>query len=165
MRRLDPIFDTVESFFTDHLKLTLGCTQCTLSSYRDTLRLLFEYASKKRRVSIDRLRMCDFDADLVLEFLEYLESERHNKISTRNCRLAAVRSFFAYALERNPEYAGHLARIVALKPKRHSQTPARYLDPSAIQVLLRTPDHATQQGRRDFALILFMFNTGARSAK
>lgn len=162
MKPLDPIFDAVESFFTDYLKLTRGCSQCTLASYRDTLRLLFEYVSQHRKITIDRLCLSDFNVDLILAFLGYLESERHNSVSTRNCRLAALRSFFAHVLRRHPEHAGCLARILALRPKRHSSAPPRYLDPPAVQSLLRNPDRDTPRGRRDYALILFLFNTGAR---
>jgi len=162
MKPLDPIFDAVESFFTDYLKLTRGCSQCTLASYRDTLCLLFEYVSQLRKTTIDRLCLSDFDVDLILSFLEHLQTDRHNSVSTRNCRLAALRSFFAHVLRRHPEHAGRLARIIALRPKRHSPAPPRYLDPSAVQSLLRSPDPRTPAGRRDYALILFLFNTGAR---
>jgi site-specific recombinase XerD len=162
MKSPDPLFDAVEAFFVDHLQLARGCSQCTLKSYRDTLRLLFEYAARVRSVSADRLRIVDFDADLILAFLNHLEEGRHNRISTRNCRLAALRSFFVHLLRRHPEHAGRLARIIALPPKRHPPAPPRYLDPSDVQLLLRHPDRDTPAGRRDYALILFLYNTGAR---
>lgn len=162
MKYADPLYDTVQSFLKDHLKLTLGCSQRTLESYRDTLRLLFDYASVELKVKTDQLCLSNFDEDLILNFLRYLERERHNSVSTRNCRLAALHSFFAYALKHNLEYAGQLGRIVAMKAKRHSLDPPRYLDASVIQLLLRDPDRKTQLGRRDYALILFIFNTGAR---
>jgi site-specific recombinase XerD len=162
MKSPDPLFDAVESFFVDHLKLARGCSPCTLRSYRDTLRLLLEYAGRVRKLSADRLRIVDFDADLILAFLNYLEEGRHNRISTRNCRLAAVRSFFLHLLRRHPEHAGRLTRIVALPPKRHPPAPPRYLDPHDVQLLLRHPDRDTPAGRRDYALILFLYNTGAR---
>jgi len=162
MKPLNPIFDAVESFFVDHLKLARGASASTLRSYRDTLRLLFEYVSRVRNVSIDRLRLADFDADLIVAFLNDLESARHNRVSTRNCRLAALHSFFAHVLRRHPDHAGRLARIIALPPKRHPPAPPRYLDPPAVQLLLRNPDRRTAAGRRDYALILFLYNTGAR---
>jgi site-specific recombinase XerD len=162
MKKLDPIFDLVESFFVDHLKLARGCSPCTLKSYRDTLRLLLEYACKRLGRSIDHLRLADFDVDLVQTFLNHLESVRHNRVSTRNCRLVAVRSFFAHVLRRHPEHAGRLARILALQTKRYPSAPPRYLEAPAVQALLRHPDRQTLVGRRDYALILFLFNTGAR---
>ena len=162
MKSPDLLFDTIEAFFVDHLKLARGCSPCTLRSYRDTLRLLFEYTGHARSRSADRLRIVDFDADLILAFLNHLEKDRHNRISTRNCRLAAVRSFFLYLLRRHPEHAGRLSRIIALPPKRHPPAPPRYLDPPDVQLLLRQPDRDTPAGRRDYALILFLYNTGAR---
>ncbi len=122
MKLPDPLFDAVETFFVDHLKLARGCSPCTLRSYRDTLRLLFEYAGRVRSLSVDRLRIVDFDADLIFGFLNHLEGDRHNRVSTRNCRRAALRSFFAHVLRRHPEHAGRLARIIATtgpnKPRR-----------------------------------------------
>ncbi len=162
MKRTDPIFDAVQSFFNDYLHRTRGCSRRTLESYRDTLRLFFEYAASARGVPVDRLHLVDLDADLILAFLDYLEGTRHNRVSTRNCRLAALHSFFAHVLRRNPDEAGRLARIIALPSKRHSPAPPRYLDPPVVQSFLRKPDRQTPSGRRDFALLLFLYNTGAR---
>jgi site-specific recombinase XerD len=162
MKSPDPLFDAVEAFFVDYLKLARGCSPCTLRSYRDTLRLLFEYAGRVRSLSVDRLRIVDFDADLIFAFLNHLEEDRHNRVSTRNCRRAALRSFFAHVLRRHPEHAGQLARIIAIPTKRHPPAPPRFLDPTDVQLLLRQPDRTTLVGRRDYALILFLYNTGAR---
>ena len=158
----DPLFPAVESFFVDHLRRTCGASPRTLASYRESLRLFFQYVEKTRAVHIDQLRLADLDAELVVDFLEHLEHDRHNSVATRNNRLAALRSFFAHALRRCPEHAGRLARIVALPAKRHVLPPPRYLDPPAIQALLRALDRQTVAGRRDYALLLFLFNTGAR---
>jgi site-specific recombinase XerD len=162
MKRSDPVFYAVQSFFTDYLQRTRGCSQRTLESYRDTLRLFFDYTAGALGITVDRLRLTDFDSDLLLAFLEHLEGVRHNRISTRNCRLAALHSFFAHALRLHPEHSGQLARILALPSKRHLPAPPRYLDPPVIQTLLRHPDRQTSSGRRDFALLLFLYNTGAR---
>jgi site-specific recombinase XerD len=158
----DPLFAAVESFFVDYMKLLRGASQRTLASYRDALRLLFEYASQVKKVPIDRLRLTDFDADLVAAFLQHLERDRHNRVSTRNCRLAALHSFFSHVLRRQSEEAGRLARILALPRKRHPLAPPRHLDPPVVQELLRAPNRQTPSGRRDYALILFLYNTGAR---
>jgi site-specific recombinase XerD len=162
MKSSDFLFDAVESFFVDYLKLARGSSSCTLKSYRDTLRLLFEYASRARNVPVDRLRLVDFDAELILAFLNNLESVRGNQVSTRNCRLSALRRFFKYVQRRHPEHAGRMARIIVLPPKRHPPAPPCYLDPPAVQSLLCSPDRHTSVGRRDYALILFLYNTGAR---
>lgn len=162
MKSPDPLFDAIESFFVDHLKLARGSSSCTLKSYRDTLRLLLEYAGRVRNVPIDRLRLIDFDAELILKFLNDLESVRHNRVSTRNCRLSALHSFFKHVQRRLPEHAGRVARIIALPAKRCPPAPPRYLDPPAVQLLLASPDRHTSAGRRDYALILFLYNTGAR---
>ena len=162
MKAVDPIFDAVQSFFIDYLQRMRGCTHCTLASYRDTLRLFLEYAAQAKKIPVDRLRLADFEADLVLGFLGYLERTRHNSVATRNCRLAVLHSFFAHVLRSHPDHAGHLARILALPPKRYSAAPPRYLDPPVMQALLRHPNRQSLSGRRDYALLLFLYNTGAR---
>lgn len=162
MRPPDPIFDLIESFFVDYLQRTRGSSQCTLMSYRDSLRMFLEYAARTKNTTVERLHLADFDADVVLSFLEDLEHERHNSVSTRNCRLAALHSFFAHALRQHPDHAGRFARILALPPKRHPPAPARYLDPPVVQALLQKPDRQKPSGRRDYALLLFLYNTGAR---
>ncbi len=158
----DPLFPAVESFFVEHLRRTCGASPRTIASYRESLRLFFQYVEKTRAVQIDQLRLADLDAELVVDFLEHLELDRHNSVATRNNRLAALRSFVAHALRRCPEHAGRLARIAALPAKRHVLPPPRYLDSPAIQALLRALDRQTVAGRRDYALLLFLFNTGAR---
>ncbi len=162
MKPSSSLFDSVESFFGDYLQKARGCSHSTLASYRDTLRLFFDYTAAMKAAGVDRLQLDDFDHDIVLAFLEHLERRRHNQVSTRNCRLAALHSFFAHLLRRHPEYSGRFARILALPPKRHYPAPPRYLDPPVVQSLLHQPDRQTPQGRRDFALLLFLYNTGAR---
>ena len=162
MKTIDPLFDSVETFFVNYMKLLRGASQRTLANYRDALRLLFEYVSRVKNTSIDRLRLVDFDADLIAAFLQHLERDRHNQVSTRNCRLAALHSFFAHVLRRHPDQAARLSRILALPSKRHPPAPPRYLDPPVVQALLRAPSRETASGRRDYALILFLYNTGAR---
>jgi site-specific recombinase XerD len=162
MRKTDPLFHAVESFFVDHLKLLRGSSPTTLASYRDSLCLFFDYASRIRNITIDKLRLTDFDADLISRFLLHLERDRQNKVSTRNCRLAALHSFFSYVLRYHPEHAERLSRIIALPSKRYPPAPPRYLDPPAIQSLLRSPNRNTTAGGRDYALMLFLYNTGAR---
>jgi site-specific recombinase XerD len=161
-RTPDPLFTVVESFFSEHLQRIRGASPLTLASYRESLRLFFDYVEKARDIRIDHLRLADLDAELVVDFLEHLERDRHNSVATRNNRLAALHSFFAHALRHCPDHAGRMARIVALPSKRHVQPPPRYLEPLAVQALLRSLDRQTEAGRRDYALLLFLFNTGAR---
>jgi site-specific recombinase XerD len=120
MKNIDPLFESVETFFVDYMKLLRGASQRTLASYRDALRLLLEYASRVRNTSIDRLRLVDFDADLIAAFLQHLERDRHNQVSTRNCRLAALHSFFSHVLRRYPDQATRLSRILAPSIPRSS---------------------------------------------
>jgi site-specific recombinase XerD len=108
------------------------------------------------------LEIDDLDADLVLAFLESLERERGNCPRSRNARLAAIRSFFQHVAFRDPTAIGIAQRVRAIGPKRTVRRVVTFLHRPEIDALLRVPDRQTAQGRRDYALLLFLIRTGAR---
>ena len=156
------LFTTIESYFREHLQHARGTSPRTVSAYRDALRLFFTYAAEARAVTVDQLSLSDINAGAVEKFLDHLEHDRKNKIVTRNARLAALRGFCAYALRRCPDYAGQLFQVISIPAKLHPRMLPRSLDPAIVQSLLRVPNRRTEQGCRDYALLLFLYNTGAR---
>src|SRR5207302_6764366 len=90
------------------------------------------------------------------------EAHRRNRISTRNNRLAAIRSFFGFAAAEEPSIADHCKRICALPLKRAPVRPIPYLEQDEMRAILAAPDQSAASGRRDYALLLFLYNTGAR---
>ena len=98
----------------------------------------------------------------VLTFLEELERQRSNSIRTRNCRLIALRCFFKHALRHDPDHAEQYARILAVAAKKAPQPVCVYLEPEEMKILLSQPDQQSALGVRDYALLLFLYNTGAR---
>lgn len=158
----NPLFSLVESYFCDHLQKTRGASANTISTYRDAIALFLRYVSEHRKVPVGRLQLSDFNAPTVVAFLQHLESQRHNSTHTRNCRRIALRGFFEYAMRMDPTRAAHYARILALPSKRCAPTIPRHLEPHQMQHLLSQPDRLGADGRRDFALLLFLYNTGAR---
>jgi site-specific recombinase XerD len=98
----------------------------------------------------------------VLRFLDYLEQERGNAVRSRNIRLAAIRSFFRFVALRDPDSLGIVTRVLAIPVKREDQKLIGYLTRPEIQALLAAPDRSTWVGRRDHALLLTLYNTGAR---
>jgi integrase/recombinase XerD len=150
----------VESFFQQYLQRVRTASPHTVRAYRDTLTLFFTYLAEGR--SAADLSIEDLDADHVISFLCYLEEVRHNGRTTRNARLAALRSFFGHLLRNDPTRAGQFHRVLAIPSKRQRPPVASYLEPAEVRILLAQPNRHTAQGARDHALLLFLYNTGAR---
>jgi site-specific recombinase XerD len=98
----------------------------------------------------------------VLAFLQHIESTRSVSIGTRNCRLAAIRSFFRYVAEREPATSSQCAAILRIPTKKTSSRDVCYLDEEEVGAILRQPDRSTPEGQRDHALLSLLYNTGAR---
>lgn len=152
----------IQSFFTQHLQGHKRVSPQTLASYRDTVRLLLLYVKAQTGKEPCSLQVTDLDAPVILAFLDHLEQDRHNRISSRNVRLAAVRTFFRWLALRDPESVGIAARVLAIPVKRTEKKIVQGLSRAEVEALLATPDLTTWQGRRDHALLLTLYNTGAR---
>lgn len=153
---------TLRDFFTDYLTRLRGLSAHTIYSYRDSLTLLLRFMVSHRAKTVDTLDLADIDAADVSAFLDHLETGRSNAASTRNVRLAALHVFFRYAATTDPEQLGRSQRILAIPFKRAGQRSIEYLEHDELQAILRAVDHALPDGRRDYALLATLFNTGAR---
>ena len=134
----------------------------TIGSYRDAFCLLLRFAQQRLGKPPSRLDFSDIDAAFVGAFLDHLEHDRGNSVTTRNNRLAAVHSLFSYAALRCPEHAALIGRVLAIPPKRVDSTIVSFLTPAETDALLASPDRATFLGRRDHALLLVAVQTGLR---
>lgn len=152
----------LRGFFADHLPRIRGVSPHTVRSYRDAFILLLRFLSTRHKRPVVRLDFTDLQPDEVLAFLEHLEAERRNGTATRNARLAAVHAFARYAATTHPEHLELCQRLLATPFKRARQRVVEYLEAAEIRALLGAPDRATHDGRRDHALFLTLFNTGAR---
>ena len=154
---------TLEAFFTTRLIGQLGASPHTIAAYRDTWRLLLGYIATTTGTAAHAIDLSLLDADLIGRFLSHLQDERGNSIATRNARLAAVHSLFAYAALQHPEHAGSIARVLAIPAKRRQRrTDITYLTEPEVTALLHAPDRTTATGRRDLALIQVAVTTGLR---
>ncbi len=158
----DPLFCLVQSFFAEHLAKVRGASAHTIAAYRDALKLFLQYVAGQQDVTVERLRLDNLKAETVAAFLQHLERDRGNSVTTRNCRRIALRGFFQHALRHDPARAGQYAQVLALPAKRSAQAVPRYLEPYQMRLLLAQPDRSHVRGQRDYALLLFLFNTGAR---
>jgi integrase/recombinase XerD len=159
---MSPLAPILEGFFTDKLLRQRQASPHTIAAYRDTCRLLLDFAQHTTGIQPSRLDICDLDAPLIGTFLQHLQNERANTVATRNARLAAIHSLFRYAALRAPEHAAQISRVLAIPPKRCDRAIVCLLTAEEIDALLNAPDHATWLGRRDHALLLLACQTGLR---
>ncbi|WP_020496908.1 tyrosine-type recombinase/integrase [Sciscionella marina] len=159
MTALAPI---LQAFFTDKLLRQRRAGPNTVAAYRDTWRLLLQFAARATATPPSTLDLRQLDAGLITAFLTYLEAERSNGTATRNARLAAVRSLFRYAALHAPKHAADIARVLAIPPKRRDRPIVSYLTTDEIDALVAAPDRGTRLGRRDHALLVLACQTGLR---
>ena len=152
----------LQTFFTDRLIRQRNASPHTITSYRDTFRLLLDYAQQQKKRIPSNLKLDDLDAPFIVGFLTHLEKERGNSPRSRNARLSAIHSFFQYLAFEQPEYSDLIQRVLAIPSKRYDRTLVDFLTRPEVEVLLSIPDRGTWSGRRDHALIAFAIQTGLR---
>jgi site-specific recombinase XerD len=160
--REQSLLPLVQSYFNDHLRRVRGASPHTVRAYGHALRLFFLFLTAELRRPISALVLDDINADQVLAFLNHVEVTRGNQPATRNCRLAALRGFGEHLLRNDLSRAEQYRRILAIRAKRATQRAVEYLEPEHVRVLLDQPDRRSPAGMRDHALLLFLYNTGAR---
>lgn len=152
----------VHSFFVDHLITVKGLRPTSVRSYRDTVRLLLTFAAHDKGCRITRLTLEDLTFERVVSFLRHLEVERKNHVRTRNQRLAAIHTLFDYIATRSPEMLKECQRVAAIPLKRSAPAETRFLERDEVHGLLRRLPDVGRLALRDHALLLFLYNTGAR---
>ena len=155
----------LRGFFEDYLSAQRDVSANTIFAYRDSIKLLLRFAARSTGRQVVRLRLADLGADIVLAFLEHLETERKNCVATRNCRLVAVHRFFAYVADTDPRYAELCRRVLDIPVKKTVSNTMTYLDRDEMKALLTVPTPSHRLGLRDIALLTFLYNTGARASE
>lgn len=152
----------LHSFFHEWLVEQRGASHRTVLAYRDTWRLFLRFVAARLKRTVAALRTEDFTESELLAFLEYIERERHGSTATRNCRLAAIRSFFLFIADREPRAAKLCAEVLRVPFKRAPKKAMCYLESAEVAAILSQPNRATAEGQRDHALLAVLYNTGAR---
>ena len=152
----------VTSFFSTYLPNVMGYSENTIKSYRDTFVLLFNFVDEKHLCRKGRITIGIFNKEHVISFLEWLETSRNASVSTRNQRLAALKSFCKYASANAIEYLDIFQQILDIKPKKSVSKTVEYLSVDAIALLLKQPDLHTRAGIRDLALLSLLYESGCR---
>lgn len=150
----------VQGFFEKHLTVERHASRHTVLAYRDTLKLFLCHAAERIGCTPDRLGHAALDVEMVRSFLGWLEKQRRCGARTRNHRLAAIKSFVRYVASVSPEHLERCRRIRELPPARFEHPEIKYLDDDEILKLMMAIDPAAE--RRDRALLLLLYNTGAR---
>jgi len=152
----------VQRFFTERLATQLHASPNTVASYRDTFRLLLKYTTDRIGRQPTELQVGDIDADLIGDFLTFVETNRGNGARSRNTRLSAIRSFFKYVAGNEPQLLYHCQKVLAMPSKRYEKRTIDYLAHAEIEALIGAADLATRSGRRDRMLLLLAVQTGLR---
>ncbi len=152
----------LSAFFTKYLPNECGSSPNTVSSYRDTFLLLFSYLRDEKGLRIEKLQLKGFQKDLVGEFLDWVENDRHCSVATRNVRLTAIHSFFRYLQFEYPDFILEWQKILAIPVKKAERGTLTYMTLEGIKLLLEMPDQCTKSGGRDVTLLSLMYDTAAR---
>lgn len=153
----------IRRFLLEHLVCERNLARNTQRSYRDTLALLLPFIAERVHKPIDQLNLAHVSAENVREFLWHLEQARRCSLTTRNQRLAVIHALARFIAERSPEHIEWCGQIRAIPFKKAPKTSITYLEKPEIDALLAAPDRACAQGNRDYSLLLFLYNTGARA--
>jgi integrase/recombinase XerD len=158
-----PLLGTIlASFFNDHLKLQRGLRPNTIKSYADAMRLLLQFAAATGKKKVTQLGLDDLNADVMCRFLNSLEESRSNAVQSRNQRLAALRTFFEYIGQRFPERLEQAQKVAAIPRKRAQPPETIFLERDEIEATLAALPADGRCALRDRALLVFLYNTGAR---
>jgi integrase/recombinase XerD len=152
----------LQQFFTEYLVNQRRASGHTIASYRDSFCLLLKYAKDQLKKSPVDMQLGDLDARFISDFLTHLEKDRGLCARSRNQRLAAFRSFFRYISLYVPERIDLIQQVLAIPSKRYEKKLVTFLNRDEIDSLLEAPDRKTWIGRREYALLMVMIQTGLR---
>jgi integrase/recombinase XerD len=155
----------IRRFLLDYLVGERNLARNTQRSYRDTLTLLLPFVATHQRTPVDRLTVEQVAPDVMRRFLHDLETTRHCSIATRNQRLAAIHALARFISAHSPAHIAWCGAIRDIPFKKAPQPVITYLEKDEMDALLAAPDQTTPPGQRDYAVLLFLYNTGARASE
>jgi len=157
-----PLASFIKRFFSHYLPVQKGLSVNTIMAYRDAIKLLVCYAADTVNIPVDELAVEDIDEKIVLGFLDDCEQKRGCCTRTRNARLAAIRSLFDYIGRQEPVLIVHCGQIRAIPLKRTEYKIVEHLEEKQMKAVLNAIDVNSRTGMRDEALLMLLYNTGAR---
>jgi len=152
----------VRRFLLEYAASERNLSPNTCASYRDMLVLLLPFVAKSKGAAVDELTVIDLSAAVVRDFLAYLEKERQCSTATRNQRLGSIHALARFIGAHSPQHVEWCAQIRMVPIKKGVAASITYLEKPEIEALLAAPNRSTSQGARDYALLLFLYNSGTR---
>ena len=152
----------VTEYFTKHLAGARNLSSNTIKSYRDTFCLLLIFLSEEKNLRAEKISLANITDKTIFDFLEWLEANRANSISTRNLRLAAIHAFYRYVLMQHPDMILQCQRIISIPLKAKERKSVNYLPENTLKDLLSLPNQDDKYGLRDTALLCLLYDSGAR---
>jgi integrase/recombinase XerD len=162
MKNSKELLKYIQTFFREYLPVERGLSQNTIHSYRDTLKLFLQDIAERKKVKVQALTPADLTAKNILSFLNTLEVIRKVAIRTRNQRLAVLKTFFSYLLTQDITRADQYGKVALIAAKRGPSRPMAYLTENEVEAILMSVNRSTDQGCRDYAILILLYNTGAR---
>ena len=153
----------ITKYFSEYLPNVIGARKRTINSYRDTFVILLEYLQKEYKININKMNIDVIEYKKIEKFLDYLENERNNSVSTRNQRLAAISSFYKYLQKRELAVFNLCSDILTIPKKRAETKVMSYFSVDEIKLLINKPDTKTKYGFRNYLILLFMYETACRA--
>ncbi len=153
----------IKRFLLEYLISVRNLSKNTQLSYRDSFRLILPFMAKKAKKSVEKLLVNDVTPEMIKIFLQDLEKSRRCSVSTRNQRLASIHAFAKFIGLNSPEHIEWCRQIQMIPLKKEKRILITYLEKNEMDALLNAPNKKTEQGKRDHAVILFLYNTGARA--
>lgn len=162
----------LKRYLQEYMPTIRNLSRNTITSYRDAIRQLLEYIVSIG-ISLEDINMEDISGTLVTDFLLHLETSKSCSVRTRNQRLSAIHSFAQYVATSDPQYMYWFRKLKSIPLKRAVPKEVNgkivpqvsYLEKDEIEALLSVPDRKTQQGSRDYVLLMFLYNSGARASE
>ena len=152
----------MSSYLTEYLPGIKGVSHNTISSKRDAYILLLRYLQEANGLKPEAVDIPLISKDVVVEYLNWLETSRHSSASTRNIRLAAIKSLFSYIQAQTPDYSYQCQQIQSIPRKKEPEHTLEYLSVDGIKAVLDAVDASTREGLRDLALLSIMYDSAAR---
>ena len=161
-KRITDFAEYLEAFFIEYLGAEINVSKHTIRSYRDTFVHLIDFMDVVRGISVNKLMMKDFDRDIILAFLNWLEEKRNNSIATRNQRYAAIRSFCQFLERKDPTRLATWQSMRSIRIKKKKKPSVNYLTVETIRCILDQVSLKNRHGRRNLTILTLLYETGAR---
>jgi site-specific recombinase XerD len=152
----------LSKFFIDHLAGERAVSPKTISSYRDAMKLLLTWFRDAEHIPPEKLRLADIDRPRVLGFLLWLEAERNSSASSRNQRLAVIKSFCRYTAVEQPDHLDQVTQVLAIRQKKTPAPQQGHLTGDEVKTLLAEPGTASARAVRDTVLLALAYDSAAR---